>query len=114
MESACLRHTEIPSTSRLFADFLYHHDRVLPFYQVDGGRPEFPAERRAALVDALREQNGDSEALRRLAQPGAVAYVTGQQVGLFSGPAYTIYKALTAVRMAEESVKNGAAAVPIF
>jgi bacillithiol biosynthesis cysteine-adding enzyme BshC len=114
MESACLRHTDIPSTSRLFADFLYHHDRVRPFYEVDGSPPEFPPERRAAIVSALREQNGDSESLRRLAEPGTVAYLTGQQVGLFSGPAYTIYKALTAVRLAEESTKNGVPAVPIF
>jgi bacillithiol biosynthesis cysteine-adding enzyme BshC len=114
MESACLRHTELPNTSRLFADYLYHHDRVAPFYSVNGHRPEFPPERRAALVAALREQNGDSESLDRLAQPGTVAYVTGQQVGLFSGPAYTIYKALTAVRLAEDSIKRGIPAVPVF
>src|SRR5947209_14972308 len=114
MESACLRHTELPNTSRLFADYLYHHDRVAPFYSVEGHRPEFPADRRAALVAALRAQNGDSPALDLLAEPGTVAYVTGQQVGLFSGPAYTIYKALTAVRLAAQSTAEGKPAVPIF
>ncbi len=117
MESSCLRHTDLPHTSRLFADFLYHHDRVAHFYTVPSGRTcaqDYPAERRAALVDALREQNGDHPALEVLAQPGARAYVTGQQVGLFSGPAYTIYKALTAVRLAEQSTAEGKPAVAIF
>ncbi len=63
---------------------------------------------------ALREQNGDSEALKTLAQPGTVAVVTGQQVGLFSGPAYTVFKALTAVRLARELSDRGTPAVPVF
>ncbi len=63
---------------------------------------------------ALRIQNGESELLTRLAQPGTVAVVTGQQVGLFSGPAYTIYKALSAVKMARELTSRGIPAVPVF
>jgi len=114
METACLRHTELPNASRLFTDFLYHYDRVARFYALQGTTGDYPPERRAALVAALREQNPDNPALDVLAQPGSVAYVTGQQVGLFSGPAYTIYKALTAVRLAAESTKNGKPAVAIF
>ena len=120
MECTCIRQTELPGTSRLFADFIYHPDRVAAFYssprtfQEAASQVDFPAERRAALVSSLRELNGDSPLLDLLAQPGTVAVVTGQQVGLFSGPAYTIYKALTAVKLANQLNADGIPAVPIF
>ncbi len=113
MEPACLRHTDLPHTSRLFTDFLYHYHRVERFYTAPPSTG-YPEERRAALVAALREQNTNESALRRLAEPGAVTVVTGQQVGLFSGPAYTIYKALTAARIAADLTSRGRPAVPVF
>src|SRR5579862_1885918 len=124
MECTCIRHTELPHTTKLFADFTYHFDRVRSFYNFFPYDPtsyasaaaqiDLSDERRAALVSALRIQNGDSELLKQLAHPGTVAVVTGQQVGLFSGPAYTIYKALTAVKLARELSSRGIPAVPIF
>jgi bacillithiol synthase len=66
------------------------------------------------MVEALRAQNGDSESLRRFAQPGTVAVVTGQQVGLFSGPSYTIYKAIAAAHVARQLTARGIPAVPVF
>jgi len=124
MECTCVRHTELPNTSKLFADFVYHFDRVSSFYAHTPFDPAAYAsaasqidcsdEHRAALVRALRIQNGDSESLERLARPGTVAVVTGQQVGLFSGPAYTIYKALTAVKLARDLTARGVPAVPVF
>lgn len=124
MECTCIRHTELPHTTKLFADFVYHFDRVSAYYNYAPFDPaayaaaasqiDFTDDRRAALVSALRIQNGESELLAQLAQPGTVAVVTGQQVGLFSGPAYTIYKALTAVKAARELTERGIPAVPIF
>ena len=35
MELACIRHTDLPATSRLFADFTYHFDRVARLYRHD-------------------------------------------------------------------------------
>jgi len=124
MEPACIRHTDLPGTSRLFADFSYHFDRVAPFFRHAPEDPgsfaaavreiDYPEARRAAMVAALAAQNGPSESLKMLARPGTVAVVTGQQVGLFCGPAYTVYKALTAIRVARDLTAQRIAAVPIF
>ncbi len=124
MEPSCVRQTNIPGTSKLFGDYLYDFERVSDFYPqhfsdlerlIESARQlQFPEARRSEIVAALRAQNGNTESLNKLAQPGTVAIVTGQQVGLFSGPAYTIYKALTAVRLAAELEFHGVTAVPVF
>jgi len=124
MHCTCVRHTELPHTSSLFADVLYRPDRTAPFYpypvrdlaayQSAARRIQLGPERRAALIHALGAQNPAGASLERLAQPGTVAVVTGQQVGLFSGPAYTVYKALHAVKLAQWLSANGLPAVPAF
>ncbi len=124
MQPPCVPQDLIPGTSKLLSDYLYHFERVADFYSLHFSDPDalnrsaqqvqYPDGRRTQLIAALRRQNGDSPALSKLAQPGTVAVVTGQQVGLFSGPAYTIYKALTAIRVADHLDQKGTAAVPIF
>jgi bacillithiol biosynthesis cysteine-adding enzyme BshC len=124
MHCNCLRQTELPHTTALAADISYHPDKTSNFYRhpfrdLDSFRAaaaeiQFSDERRAALVKALGRQNASSPALDRLAQPGTLVVATGQQVGLFSGPAYTIFKALHAARLAEWLSANGIPAVPVF
>ncbi|HXE11004.1 MAG TPA: bacillithiol biosynthesis cysteine-adding enzyme BshC [Bryobacteraceae bacterium] len=124
MNRSCLNHSLIPGTSRLFSDYLYHFDRISGFYDWNpfdvesyacaAARIEFPADRRRTIVEALREQNPDAQNLSFLESPRGVAVVTGQQVGLFGGPAYTIFKAVTAARLAKQLNEEGIPAVPIF
>ena len=124
MPCSCVQQTDLPNTSRLAADISYHPDRAARFYRHPfrgiaafreaAAEIRFPAETRAALVRALRQSNPASAAIDRLAQPDTVVVATGQQVGLFSGPCYTIYKALHAAKLAAWLSANGIPAVPVF
>jgi bacillithiol synthase len=124
MRQVCLPHTQLPGTSALFADYLYHFERVSRFYthsphdpdafRAAANEAQMPDQRRSDVVAALRRTNGDNPSLDELDVPGTVAVVTGQQVGLFSGPAYTVYKALTAAKLARQLSESGIRAVPVF
>ena len=72
-----------------------------------------------ALVRAQTENAAPPEACanaRAFLQPKTAAIVTGQQAGLFGGPIFSLYKALTAVRLARDLAARfpGRAFVPIF
>ena len=122
----------VPGQSRLFLEYLddptslrrfypeavrFHYElanrraRVLESYRTD----------RDALADALAESNARWNAspetfanIERLRSNGSVAVVTGQQTGLFTGPLYTLYKALSAVKLAACLTARGTDAVPVF
>ena len=72
----------------------------------------------AALVRghaALAPSVARDRHLAALATPGTTVAVTGQQVGLFLGPLYTIYKAATAIAVARAlAEETGRPCVPIF
>lgn len=64
----------------------------------------------AFLPSAAREA-----ALERLRAPGALAVTTGQQPGLFTGPLYTVHKALSAAALARVLEDRwGRPVVPVF
>ncbi len=122
----------IPHQSSLFLDYLkdpvalrkfypaavrFHHElqqrvpEVLAAYRVD----------RSRVCDALAAINtrwGAGEAtlknIELLREADCIAVVSGQQAGLFTGPLYTIYKALTAVKLAGCLQQRNTKAVPVF
>jgi bacillithiol synthase len=130
VKAQCLPFVQIPHTSRLLTDFLAYLPSVRPFYprsphfrewlqpeassiSYDGARRERVAnilERQSKAWGASPQTLANLERLRN----GAAAIVTGQQVGLFGGPMFAIYKALTAVKLAEEATAEGVSAVPVF
>ncbi len=69
---------------------------------------QFDHERRTKLTAALRSyaasvtglRPGVETLLQKLADPRSVVVVTGQQAGLFTGPLYTLYKAMSTVAFA--------------
>ncbi|HEX9545423.1 MAG TPA: bacillithiol biosynthesis cysteine-adding enzyme BshC [Pyrinomonadaceae bacterium] len=122
----------VPHQTRLFLDYLrdplalrefypsavrFHHElpsrapEVLAAYKTD----------RNQLCDALLDMNaswGAGEAtlknIEMLRDADCLAAVSGQQAGLFTGPLYTIYKSLSAVKLAGCLTQRNTKTVPVF
>ncbi len=79
-----------------------------------------PAASRAAgvvdgVLDAIVDAPGTAALMGRLRHPEVLVVTTGQQPGLFTGPLYTIYKALSAAALAAELESRwGQPVVPVF
>ena len=130
MKAQCLPFSQIPHTTRLFADFLAWSPKIQAFYprsphfhewvKDETSRLRYDAAKRKRVAEVLKRQNqkwnASAKTLENLDRfsAGACAVVTGQQVGFLGGPAFSLYKALTAIKLAEEARAAGADCVPVF
>lgn len=121
-----------PWIRRLAADYAYNFSSLASFFSGDPSDRSAWAHaircaqantpRRAELASVLanqQERRGAPararEAARQLADPRAVALVTGQQAGLFGGPLFTLLKALTALKLADKvSREHSVPTVAVF
>lgn len=132
LQTESLPFSEIPHQSKLFVEYQnnpeslkkYYPNAVVSHTQIAGRIPEVLANYktdRNILSDVLLDMNGGCAAsektlenIKLLRDKDTVAVVSGQQAGLFTGPLYTIYKALSAVKLTECLRGRGHKAVPIF
>jgi bacillithiol biosynthesis cysteine-adding enzyme BshC len=130
VKSHCLPFRQIPHSTKLFTDYLSWSPSIHRFYsgpprfaewaKDETSRISYDSARRERVARVLERQNrawGASpktlESIARLGS-GASAVVTGQQVGLFGGPLFSIFKALTTVKLAVEATAAGSDSVPVF
>ena len=119
--------------SELFFDYVHDFPQVQGFYKhnfrdshivdsVIADVDKNPVNRKT-LVQVLEEQNvsfGSSprtfENIALISKPTTYAVVTGQQVGLFGGPLYTVYKTITTITLAQKLKAKfpGLDFVPVF
>ena len=122
MKVECYPISLLPRQSRLFLDYTSSHEPLAPFFtstpwSTDWAKfsPAQDVAHRHILADLLVEQNKAwNTSAKTLAnierlRGGAGAVLTGQQVALFTGPLFTLLKAATIVRRAQDS-----GAVPVF
>ncbi|MEP6848000.1 MAG: bacillithiol biosynthesis cysteine-adding enzyme BshC, partial [Acidobacteriota bacterium] len=132
LRAESLSFSDIPGQSQLFTIYQtdplsltkYYPSIVESHTQIAARIPEVLANHtadRGILCDALEEMNRKFDSCEKtfenialLRDPETVAVVTGQQAGLFTGPLYTIYKALSAIKMTECLRDRGFKVVPVF
>jgi bacillithiol biosynthesis cysteine-adding enzyme BshC len=121
-----------PWVRRLAADYAFDFPSVASFFAGDPSdraawsravqRAQAHPRRRAEIARVVADQQrrrgapaGAVEAGRLLADPRSVGIVTGQQAGLFGGPVFTLLKAITALKLAEQvSREHQVPAVAVF
>ena len=106
------------SYSKLFTTYINDFEKLRSFYSynpLSKQEVQQKAERvsgfvdREKLIDALKDFHSklgisaaQTDQVKKLSQNNALAVVTGQQLGMYGGPVFTIYKTLTAIALARK------------
>ncbi len=108
---------EIDEKPPLFHDYLFNYEKLAPFFFWNPKQDWKKCiearlkiyQNRSNAKDILFSQNqkwtqskNTFKNIDKLGFSNAVAVVTGQQVGLFGGPLYSLYKAITAIKLSEK------------
>lgn len=114
---------EFVTSEKITIDYLNHADhlkRVFPRHFKELNIRKFRGDRQK-IVDKLLSYNQTINAPKKvmqniesLLQPETYAVITGQQPGIFSGPLYTVYKAISAIVLCERLSDEKCSFVPIF
>ncbi|MCK9279056.1 MAG: bacillithiol biosynthesis cysteine-adding enzyme BshC [Melioribacteraceae bacterium] len=126
--------SDIPGSQNLFLDYLHEFENVNIFFSknfrdIDSYADHFKELstnekcNRQNLIEILKNQYKDYKVSKQteinislFESKRTLAVVTGQQLGLFSGPLYTLYKTITAIKLAAWLKENfeGYNFVPVF
>ncbi|AIQ43008.1 bacillithiol biosynthesis cysteine-adding enzyme BshC [Paenibacillus sp. FSL R7-0297] len=125
----------LPGGSALASDYIHQYETVGHLYGGDFRNLESRVKRaewldgtaslradRTAVVSYLRSYNAEHNAhgavmrsLDLLEQPDTLVVTGGQQSGLFTGPLFVVYKAITTIQAAREAAAQlGRHVVPLF
>lgn len=117
--------------SNLFKSYVSNFSKVDAFYEVNPFRPEAVQQKaekfqfagdREQTVEILQHFNAPFELhekaqqnIELLKEDDTLAVVTGQQLGVFGGPLFTVFKTISAIHLAQELQKElGQPVVPVF
>ena len=117
--------------SNLFNNYIHRFEKVADFYRYNpfdsadlkkriSELPEY--NNRAEVISALAAYHNhlgiaeqQQAALQKLADPQALVFVTGQQLGMYGGPLFTMYKTFTAIVLAKKWEKElNKPVIPVF
>jgi bacillithiol biosynthesis cysteine-adding enzyme BshC len=114
-----IRYSDLPSTSKLFKDFIYSPGVLAPWVGSDFRDPigyrqtadqlvraDFSRSELGRILSAQNHEFGAPEEtlsnVELIRNRDAHCVVTGQQVGLLGGPILSLYKAITVIKLARK------------